>query len=200
MCRGRRRTRTLSCRALCMGSFTCGTSARPSHHLDHSQLTMGLGHRRCVAAASISCRVASSFTIHVQVAFARHNEFLVASAHDSELHIWDVRRGGPTDPVVIIPAHAQKIYGIDWSRNAATADQLLSCSQDRSVRFWSVSSPESALSSISTPEPVYRASYAPFGNGVITVAARASNAIRLWHAGRLVDPRGCRTAPHCEAS
>lgn len=100
--------------------------------------------------------------------------------------MWDTRRGGPEEPLALIAAHTQKIYGIDWSRGAgaSASHTLLSCSQDRTVRFWSVDSPDSCLGVIRTPEPVWRALFAPFGDGVVTIAARANNSIRLWRCPR----------------
>ena len=39
--------------------------------------------------------------------------------------------------VAQITAHRQRIYGLDWSHRSAS--ELLTCSQDSSVKFWDVS-------------------------------------------------------------
>lgn len=142
-------------------------------------------------------------TTYAQVAFNRHSGVVLASAHDHDLRVWDLRR--PRLPVTFIPsAHSQKIYGIDWS--PWQPDLLLSCSQDRTARVWRI--PHGGVGSgmgasvgttaadaspggselapeavVHCSEPVWRARFAPFEGGVVTIAARGNNDVRLWKLG-----------------
>ena len=65
-----------------------------------------------------------------QVKFNRLNENLFASSHDTDVRVWDIRKG--SSPLTLITAHMKKIYGIDWSRNQES--ELVTCSQDGLVK------------------------------------------------------------------
>ena len=64
---------------------------------------------------------------------------MLASAHENQLEIWDVRGGldgnnNNYNKKSVVAAHRQAIYGLDWSYN--DAHELLTCSEDKSVKFW----------------------------------------------------------------
>ncbi|KAJ3271608.1 hypothetical protein HDV01_006478 [Terramyces sp. JEL0728] len=86
-----------------------------------------------------------------QVKFNRVNEYILASSHDTDIRIWDTRKGSA--PVTLITAHMTKIYGIDWS--ISQEHEILSCSQDKLVK--------------------------PFGNGIVTMPQRKDNNLYLWN-------------------
>lgn len=98
-----------------------------------------------------------------QVKWNFRNPNIVASAHDSHIMIWDVRKGA--FPLKRINAHDARINGIDWSRE--TEDGLISCSNDMTVKFWSCNtSCDVPYYTIRTDFPVARARHVPFGDQV----------------------------------
>lgn len=119
-----------------------------------------------------------------QVKFNRLNDSLLASSHDTDVRIWDVRKG--STPVTLITAHMTKIYGIDWSRN--NEDEIITCSQDRLVKFWDITQPRTCQATIVTGSPVWRARFTPFGNGVVTMPQRKDTNLLLWSCDNLVAP------------
>ncbi|KAI9097374.1 hypothetical protein DFS34DRAFT_659789 [Phlyctochytrium arcticum] len=119
-----------------------------------------------------------------QVKFNRLNEHLVASSHDTDVKIWDARKG--STPVTLIMAHMTKIYGIDWSRN--NADEIITCSQDKLVKFWDITSPRTCQATITTSSPVWRARFTPFGNGVVTMPQRRDTNLLMWNCDNPTSP------------
>ncbi|KAJ3183949.1 hypothetical protein HDU85_001799 [Gaertneriomyces sp. JEL0708] len=119
-----------------------------------------------------------------QVKFNRLNEYLLASSHDTDVKIWDMRRG--STPMTLITAHMTKIYGIDWSRNHE--DMIITCSQDRQVKFWDITRPQTHQAKIVTGSPVWRARFTPFGNGVVTMPQRKDTNLLLWSCDDLENP------------
>ncbi|KAI3492996.1 hypothetical protein L1887_42371 [Cichorium endivia] len=74
-----------------------------------------------------------------QVKFNRASEHRLASTCDNKVLIWDDRKGSL--PLATIEAHESKIYGIDWSRDTSLGlDRLVTCSLDRTVKFWNLAS------------------------------------------------------------
>ncbi|KAJ3158510.1 hypothetical protein HDU86_002735 [Geranomyces michiganensis] len=119
-----------------------------------------------------------------QVKFNRLNEHLLASSHDTDVKIWDIRKG--STPVTMITAHMTKIYGIDWSRN--NEDEIITCSQDRLVKFWDINCPRNCQATIMTGSPVWRARFTPFGNGIVTMPQRKETNLLLWNVANLSAP------------
>ncbi|KAN0061898.1 hypothetical protein ACQY0O_005892 [Thecaphora frezii] len=126
-----------------------------------------------------------------QVKFNRASEHRLASTCDNKVFIWDDRKGSL--PLATIEAHESKIYSIDWSRDTSLGlDRLLTCSLDRTVKFWDLSSPSAqnavgareliteAESVIETRTPVWRARHLPFGNGVMTLPQRGDTSLSMW--------------------
>ncbi|RUS17493.1 WD40-repeat-containing domain protein [Endogone sp. FLAS-F59071] len=139
------------------------------------------GERRGMRPAVSLCAWTAGAT---QVKFNRKNEFLLASAHDSDIKIWDIRKGSL--PVTNITAHRTKIYGIDWSRQHE--DIIVTCSLDKLVKvvmieflFWNINQPNECVSTITTNSPVWRARHTPFGNGILTMPQRSEVTLSLWN-------------------
>jgi WD40 repeat protein len=103
----------------------------------------------------ISYHVLSIIAGATQVKFNRKNQYLLASAHDKDVNIWDIRvsfavirRYGQIHvknylahiykyqkgsvPVTTINAHSTKIYGIDWSRQ--NDHDIVTCGLDKTVK------------------------------------------------------------------
>ncbi|KAI9278116.1 hypothetical protein BY458DRAFT_432319 [Sporodiniella umbellata] len=101
-----------------------------------------------------------------QVKFNRKSEYLIASAHDKDVKIWDIRKGAV--PVTSIAAHSKKIYGIDWSRQ-----------NDHDI-FWNINQPEKEEKIIVTDTPIWRARNTPFGNGVLIMPQGSDSKLTLY--------------------
>ncbi|CAG8494022.1 9489_t:CDS:10 [Funneliformis mosseae] len=110
------------------------------------------------------------------VKFNKKNEYLLASAHDRDLLIWDTRKGSLS--ITSIRAHTTKIYGIDWSRKSA--DNIITCSLDKSVKFWNIKN-DVCQGVIYTNSPVWRARHTPVGNGILTMSQRSETSLYLWN-------------------
>ncbi|KAJ3354603.1 hypothetical protein HDU83_005054 [Entophlyctis luteolus] len=132
---------------------------------------------------------------------------LLASAHDSDLHLWDLRMTSAKERKLLSSIHMGKIYGIDWSPR--TCDEILTCSQDMTVKVWNfnlgsevppTTSSSGALTGtaaagntvfvngtklegiIPTGNP---ARYTPFGNGIISMPLRKDLDLTLWKSDSL---------------
>ncbi|KAH8684841.1 hypothetical protein BGZ60DRAFT_366122 [Tricladium varicosporioides] len=112
-----------------------------------------------------------------QVKYNRQDSHVLASSHDRWLRIWDDRKGGA--PLRSINAHESKIYGVDWNRTRATG--VVTCSLDKSIRFWDYSNeldePERI---IRTDFPVWRARHTPFGWGLLAMPQDTPGDLHLY--------------------
>ncbi|CAG8616522.1 10809_t:CDS:2, partial [Acaulospora morrowiae] len=105
-----------------------------------------------------------------QVKFNFNNEYILASAHDRNIMIWDIRQG--SDYVSKITAHVTKVYGIDWNRR--NGKNIISCSLDKLVKFWNIDQPDVCQGEICTDSP-------PVGTGIVTMPQRSENKLYLWN-------------------
>lgn len=116
------------------------------------------------------------------------NQHLLATAHDGDIKIWDQRKG--TAPIHYIAAHLSKIHGLDWS--PVNENQLVTSSQDNTVKFFDTNNPRRAEYALNTNAPVWRARYTPFGNGLVTVVVpqlrRGENSLLLWNIANRATP------------
>ncbi|RHZ79404.1 hypothetical protein Glove_146g41 [Diversispora epigaea] len=119
-----------------------------------------------------------------QVKFNGKNEHILASSHDRNLMIWDVRKGSVC--VTEILAHATKIYGIDWSRR--NEKNIITCSLDKKVKFWNIEEPDKCQGEILTNSPVWRARHTPVGFGILTMPQRSETALHLWNLENTQSP------------
>lgn len=119
-----------------------------------------------------------------QVKFSKTSSNLVATSHEIDVRIWDTRQPGL--PLHYIAAHLQKINGLDW--NPHIGDQLVTCSQDCSIRLWDLSANKikPGLSALSK-SPAWRIRYTPFSSvGVVTSilpqlrSRNECNSLNLW--------------------
>ncbi|KAJ8116320.1 hypothetical protein OPT61_g2231 [Boeremia exigua] len=115
-----------------------------------------------------------------QVKWNRQNDKIIASAHDSHLHIWDVRKGAT--PVSTIVAHSTKIYGIDWNRSDPS--KILTCSLDSTIKLWNhvgkTATTNIPRRVIHTNYPVWRARHTPFPHGLIAMPQRGNSSLWLY--------------------
>ncbi len=129
---------------------------------------------------------------------------LMASAHDGEIRIWDIRKDSV--PVKYMTAHYQNIFSLDFSpikvsitiatiKNSSVvlfqANQLVSSSADKRIKMWDVGSEEAGIpvNELKEPNdcPVTKVQYTPFGDGLVTLvsippAIREINNLSLWSA------------------
>jgi WD40 repeat protein len=119
-----------------------------------------------------------------QVKWNRLNKLILASTHNGEVRIWDIRK--ITSPVSFITAHMAKIYGLDWSFTAE--NELVTCSEDKQVKIWDINSPRASKGTIQCGAPAFRAKYAPFGGGIVTMAQKSDFTLRLWNLDNMIDP------------
>ncbi|OAV96335.1 hypothetical protein PTTG_00659 [Puccinia triticina 1-1 BBBD Race 1] len=119
-----------------------------------------------------------------QVKWNRQDPHLLATSHDSRVLVWDTRN--PAEPILQINAHNEKIYGIDWSRRSS--DGLVTCSLDKTVKFWSTNAIQHPIKTIQTSSPVRRARHLPFGHGVMTLPQRSDHVLKMWSADQPSTP------------
>jgi WD repeat-containing protein 59 len=112
----------------------------------------------------------------IQVKWNRVDENILASTHDRSLHIWDRRKG--VSPLKTILAHERSIRGLDWNRTRRTG--VVTCSLDKTVKFWDYSRGDEPERILRTNTPVWRARHTPFGWGLMTMPKRGDTTLYLW--------------------
>ncbi|KAI1392084.1 uncharacterized protein F4822DRAFT_115138 [Hypoxylon trugodes] len=115
-----------------------------------------------------------------QVKYNRQDPNVLASSHDRWLHIWDERK--PSAPLKSISAHTSKIYGLDWNRSKATS--IVTCSLDKSIKFWDYSVSDEPERIIHTDFPVWRARHTPFGYGLLAMPQNDPGNLYLYDGRR----------------
>lgn len=111
-----------------------------------------------------------------QVKYSRQNPHVLASAHDRWLHIWDDRK--TVEPLKTICAHTSKIYGIDWNRTEVSS--LVTCSLDKTIKFWDYEKTDEPEQIIRTDFPVWRARHTPFGTGLLAMPQNEPGNLYLY--------------------
>ncbi|KAI1442755.1 hypothetical protein F5Y02DRAFT_420701 [Annulohypoxylon stygium] len=115
-----------------------------------------------------------------QVKYNRRDPHVLASSHDRWLHIWDERK--PSAPLKSISAHTSKIYGLDWNRSQST--KIVTCSLDKSIKFWDYNESDDPERIIRTDFPVWRARHAPFGRGMLAMPQNDPGNLYLYDIHR----------------
>ncbi|CAK8685131.1 unnamed protein product [Clavelina lepadiformis] len=122
-----------------------------------------------------------------QVKWNKFNQNCLATAHDGNIRIWDIRNG--KSPSQYITAHVSKINYLDWSWN--TESELASASQDTTIRFWDTSEiRRNSKFQINMQYPVWRAKYTPFGMGMTSLAFLTfiETPLALWNITDAREP------------
>ncbi|KAI5861078.1 hypothetical protein GGS23DRAFT_578695 [Durotheca rogersii] len=115
-----------------------------------------------------------------QVKYNRQNPNVLASSHDRWLQIWDERKSSA--PIKSITAHTSKIYGLDWNRTKATS--IVTCSLDKSIKFWDYEKSDKPERIIRTDFPVWRARHTPFGRGLLAMPQNDPGNLYLYDVRR----------------
>ncbi|EGG24291.1 hypothetical protein DFA_06441 [Cavenderia fasciculata] len=138
--------------------------------------------KRAMKVKSFNSHIVSA----IQVKWNKFNPIILASAHESNLMIWDLRK---ETQELNSTVHIAKVSGIDWS--PLDADEILTSSQDKSVKIWSYTSCKANPKPkhiFGTSYPVLRAKYLPTGKGIVTISDRGDNNIRLWSFNDFEQP------------
>ncbi|KAF2074004.1 hypothetical protein CYY_004680 [Polysphondylium violaceum] len=136
--------------------------------------------KKAMKIKSLSSHILSA----VQVKWNKFNSNVLASAHEGNLKIWDLRADNKEFSTTV---HSSKVYGIDWSPHVE--NEIMTCSQDKSIKIWNYPTAK-PKQIITTGHPVLRAKYLPIGNGIVTISDRGENHIRLWDLKDLQSPVG----------
>ncbi|PAA61397.1 hypothetical protein BOX15_Mlig006669g2, partial [Macrostomum lignano] len=122
-----------------------------------------------------------------EVRWSDSNEHQLATSHDPDVRIWDLRKERPnSEPLLRLPlkyqtAHLSKIRDLDWS-----GDLLLTCSQDSRAKLWDSETEPAGLrmlaEGITNDMAFHRARFAPFRGGfaAVTGANRRADSLTLW--------------------
>lgn len=86
---------------------------------------------------------------------------ILASSHGNDVFIWDIRHG--STPLFKFEGHESGVNSIDF--NKFNRNEIMSSSNDGTVKFWDLSHDGSCLKTISADFPIWRGRYLPFGNG-----------------------------------
>lgn len=136
-------------------------------------------------------RPAISLSAIVPAGRVRWNQLtknLIATAHGGDVQIWDDRL--MKHPLRYFTAHANSIHCLDWSYT--NENQLITCSQDCTVKFFEINNLKKAENVLNTITPVWRAKYTPFGDGILIVLVppeqRVDNNLLLWNLSATNTP------------
>lgn len=123
-----------------------------------------------------------------QVKWNKRKHNMLATAHDSDVRIWDPRNS--SSPVKYIAAHLSKIHGLDWS--SQDENHMATSSQDCTVKLWHTGNNKDPESKLSLSYPVWRARYTPFAHGLLTALVpqlrRGESGVALWNLDDLSQP------------
>lgn len=96
-----------------------------------------------------------------QVKWNYRDPNILASSHGNDVFIWDVRQG--SSPLLKLEGHESGVNSIDFNR--FKRGEIMSSSNDGTVKFWDITKGNTCLKTISADFPIWRGRYLPFGNG-----------------------------------
>lgn len=140
-----------------------------------------------------TARPAISLSAIVPASKVRWNHItkhLLATAHGGDLKVWDQRK--PSHPLHYISAHLNTIHCLDWSYT--NEHQLATSSQNNIVKFFEINNLKNGEKDLDTVNPVSRAKYSPFCNGILIVAVpnfpenSVENNLKLWSLSSMDMP------------
>lgn len=116
------------------------------------------------------------------------SKHLIATAHSGDVKIWDQRK--TSHPIHYFTAHLNSIHCLDWSYT--NENQLVTCSQDCTVKFFEINNLKKPENVLNTVTPVWRAKCTPFGDGILIVLVppekRVDNNLLLWNLNSINTP------------
>lgn len=120
-----------------------------------------------------SFKVFTSGLSHVR--WNKLNPNILASAHDQQVEVWDIRKNAP---MTFITAHPNKISSIDWSGSSEWF--IVTAGMDGAVKLWDVKRSRICQGSVATGSPVVRAAYLPNNESVLVLNSDA--AMKVYNA------------------
>jgi WD40 repeat protein len=116
------------------------------------------------------------------IAWSLGDENVLASSHDNEVRLWDRRKGTLSQPTAFITAHRHSVRSLAWRPGMPKA--LLTLSQDGAVKLWDTDEPRECKADLEKqiPYSVQLASWAPFGDGLLTAGNNGETT--LWSVPR----------------
>lgn len=126
----------------------------------------------------------SSYTSYIPISMLKWHPSgqMIATAHEGDVKIWDIRMMHANSPMLFITASMERVTNLDWS--PIFSNEILTSSQDKLIRLWDISSPEEPILSTSLSHSISLASYTPFGDGIATIGKAPDLMIRLWKPDR----------------
>ena len=137
-----------------------------------------------------------------QVQWNRHFGNILASVHENKVELWDLRGGhsgkqerresntnkksGGTETTASFGSvfASRSFLGFDWSYT--DAHEFLTCGDDKSINFWKDNETSRSFASLKLQTSVWKASYTPFGHGMVSTARRNDPTLRLWNLDNVV--------------
>ena len=110
------------------------------------------------------------------------DENVLASSHDNEVRLWDRRKGTLSQPTAFITAHRHTVRSLAW--RPGVPKDLLTLGQDGAVKLWDTDEPRECKADLEKqiPYSVELASWAPFGDGLVTAGNNGETT--LWSLPR----------------
>ncbi len=92
------------------------------------------------------------------------NPNILASAHDQQVEIWDIRKNAP---MTFITAHPSRVSSIDWS--GLHEWNIVTAGMDGAVKLWDVKKSRICQGSVATGSAVGKAAYLPNQDSVVVL-------------------------------
>ena len=122
------------------------------------------------------------------VRFNRISPYMLASAHEGQVRIWDLRKTGK-EKSSLITAHMAPVSSMDWSytnENEIVTSSSAS-SETTNVKIWDCLKRRNCKMSLFVPTGVRSVRFTPFGHGLITASQAKDEALSLWAVNEKAD-------------